>query len=452
MRPRGNAGAQNPGVVRQFFFGNASRFRSDPLSFLLICSNIDGPLVQIDDEVYLVTDPDLIEAVFHDKKRFFVKSLPGEAPGMVNFPASVMNSSGEDWRWKRKSLQSAFHHDRVDRSVKETFALAERHLSQWPDAPAQFDIREGLQPLCLDVGCQFLFGTTLTEAEKTSFIDLADAVMIKTRDRRPFPFWPFDRTEARLKATRQHAYGMASIILARTSRWREENSRLFSEPSTTTQGGPKDWMRDEVAAMILSGLEPMADALAWTLHLLVRHPAILRDVVAEVDRVTSERDGSEAAGLAKLVRTRASLKEALRLFPPAWLTGRIVAEDGNLNGFDLRRGAALMISPWVSHRSGRYFSAPEEYRPDRWLDGTLERRLPRYAFFPFGGGSRRCIGDHFSMTHMLTILACVLRRFTLSAAPGVDVRPYPALVLRPLGIRMILTSRHSRAETNGSCS
>lgn len=441
-----------PGPKGGIFLGNAARYRADPLAFLSLCREFASPLVRVDHNAYLVSNPSLIEAVFHDKNEIFVKTLPASTKSqMVNFPASVMNSSGQDWHQKRKFLQPVFHHRQVDRSVMETFAVAERHLDEWLGDLASTDIRARLQPLCLDAGCHYLFGSTLDDVERATIIALADAIMHKTRDQNRFRIWPFDHAEARLTVALQRARGIIDGMLARTRQSTANNNRLGTITGRQ-QGEPGDWLRDEFAAMILSGLEPMADALAWTLHLLVRHPSTLERVVAEIDAAKSTGDIGSTAGLTHMTETSAAVKEALRLFPPAWMTGRIVARDTQLGGFDLPQGAALMISPWVNHRDRRNFDAPDHFRTDRWLDGTLEQRLPRYAFFPFGGGSRRCIGEHFSMTHMVAILVCLLGRYALREVPGADVRPFPALVLRPSGIRMVLTPRPVIAMGNRRCS
>lgn len=108
-----------------------------------------------------------------------------------------------------------------------------------------------------------------------------------------------------------------------------------------------------------------------------------------------------------------------------------------------------MISPWINHRNARFFEEPDRFRPERWLDGTLQQHLPRYAFFPFGGGIRRCIGEHFSLLHMTLILVCILRRFILEPPSKTRAKAYPALVLRPLNVKLALMPRVFAGETMG---
>ncbi|MGV2109488.1 cytochrome P450 [Agrobacterium vitis] len=438
-----------PNVRQRHLFSNSFRFRKDPLSLLSSCCEINSPLIGIDNGFYVVTAPELIDLVLHDKNQVFRKSLPDEDRGMVNFASSIMNSSGDDWRRKRKVLQPGFHLDAVAKGVDATIEITQGHLDQWQVEPPSSDIRKSLQRLCFDIGCQFFLKTTFGEKEQSAFVILSDLIIAKTRDGIRFPLGPFDRTEARLACARDAAKELAGAALARARQQRQDSNKSVASHDgferSFDEGSDEDdnWLRDEFCTMILSGLEPMSAGLAWTLHLLTAHPDVLRRVTAEIDALATNGDGP--ISLDGLPETRAALKEALRLFPPAWLTGRTVFEDTVLGDFLLPKGSALMISPWVNHRSGRYFDLPEHYRPDRWLDGTLEKRLPRYAFCPFGGGSRRCIGEHFSMIHMTAILVCILRRFTLKRMPHTKVRPYPALVLRPLGVTLSLTPRAPKA-------
>ncbi|BCH67529.1 cytochrome P450 hydroxylase (plasmid) [Agrobacterium vitis] len=413
------------------------------------CREINSPLIGIDKGFYVVIAPELIELVLHDKNQFFRKSLPDEDRGMVNFASSIMNSSGDDWRRKRKVLQPGFNLDAVAKGVDATIEITQGHLDQWQVEPPSSDIRKSLQRLCFDIGCQFFLKTTLGEKEQSAFVILSDLIIAKTRDGIRFPLGPFDGTEARLASARDAAKELAGAALARARQQRQDSDKSVASQDGFERSFDKasdeddNWLRDEFCTMILSGLEPMSAGLAWTLHVLTAHPDVLHRVTAEIDALAANGDGP--ISLDGLPETRAALKEALRLFPPAWLTGRIVFEDTVLGDFLLPKGSAVMISPWVNHRSGRYFDLPEHYRPDRWLDGTLEKRLPRYAFFPFGGGSRRCIGEHFSMIHMTAILVCILKRFTLKRMPHTKVRPYPALVLRPLGVTLTLTPRAPKA-------
>ncbi|MCJ8507082.1 cytochrome P450 [Rhizobium lemnae] len=429
--------------------GNSIRFRWDPLSFLSACQGIDGPIVAIEDGLYLVSGPELIETILHNRDDIFLKTGSSEAGDMVSFPSSLMNSSGEDWSLKRRAMQPDFTLRRVASGLSSTRVITEAHLEQWQTGPRSGDIRKLLQELCLDVGCQFLLGTVLDEEGKEAFLVLSDAIILKTREPVRLPLHCFDRTSYRLTSAREAAKAVARAAIARAGQehGKAGSNNWIGSFVNRTSVEDAEWLCDEFCAMVLSGIEPMSAGLTWTLHLLTSHPDVLQRVIAEVDALSSSEwaAGEGLAGLHPFPEARASLLEALRLFPPAWLTGRTVARDTMLGDFFLAAGSAVMISPWINHRSARFFDEPDRFRPDRWMDGTLQQRLPRYAFFPFGGGIRRCIGEHFSLTHMAFILVCILKRFILKPPSKTQVKAYPALVLRPLGVKLALMPRATAA-------
>ncbi|CAM3673908.1 Cytochrome P450 [Paracidovorax anthurii] len=204
--------------------------------------------------------------------------------------------------------------------------------------------------------------------------------------------------------------------------------------------GRSGWLRDELATMIMSGLEPMADALTWVFYLLALHAGTQQKLADEVRAAAGDTFSVPALDVSRLACANAVMKEALRLYPPAWMTGRIAIREDRLGGFRIPKGTTLTISPWATHRDPRFFHDPDEFLPDRWLDGGLEESS-RYAYLPFGSGSRKCIGDHFSMHQMTMVVAAIVHSFRLELEPGTQVRPYPALVLRPLGVQIRVTPR-----------
>lgn len=434
-----------PYLCRRMSLGNSLRFRWDPLALLSSCHAIESPLIALDDGIYIVTEPEFIETILHDRGDRFQKSGSSDAKDMVSFPFSLMNSSGDDWKAKRRVMQPDFSLRRVTSDGRKTLAITEAHLARWPAGPASLDIRTLLQELCLDVGCQFFLNATLDEEGKAAFMALSDAIILKTRDSLRFPLGRLDRTSYRLAITREKAKAVARKALAKATQQPDvaANTEWSGSFVTHTSSESAEWLCDEFCALVLSGLEPMSAGLTWTVHLLTSHPDVLERVTAEVDtaRCNEWSAGEGVVNLDAFPETRASLMEALRLFPPAWLTGRIVARDTMLGDFFLAAGSALMISPWINHHSARFFDEPQRFKPERWLDKSTQQRLPRYAFFPFGGGIRRCIGEHFSLIHIGLILVSILRRFYLKPMSNSKARPYPALVLRPLGVKIEVSPR-----------
>ncbi|HYP54438.1 MAG TPA: cytochrome P450, partial [Pyrinomonadaceae bacterium] len=162
---------------------------------------------------------------------------------------------------------------------------------------------------------------------------------------------------------------------------------------------------------------------------------------AELDEVLGGR-APTFADLPRLRYAESVVKESLRLYPPAWGVGREALHECEIGGYRVARGTQLLAFPWVTHRDERYFDRPEEFLPERWTDDDFTRRLPKFAYFPFGGGPRVCIGQQLAMMEATLILAAVARRFRLRLAPGAKVEPFAALTLRPRhGVAVVLEKR-----------
>ncbi len=179
-------------------------------------------------------------------------------------------------------------------------------------------------------------------------------------------------------------------------------------------------LRDEAMTLYLAGHETTATTLSWTWYLLATHPHVEERLVAEWATVLGGR-APTVEDLPRLTWTENVIIEALRLYPPVYLIGREALKDQPLGDYVIRRGTTVFLSQWVMHRDSRYYESPLEFRPERWADG-LARRLPKYAYFPFGGGPRVCIGNNFAMMEAVLLLASIGQRyrFTLEPEPPVD--------------------------------
>ncbi len=190
----------------------------------------------------------------------------------------------------------------------------------------------------------------------------------------------------------------------------------------------------------MAGHETTALTLSWTFYLLSEHPEVEMKLAAELEEALGGRTPT-VEDLPKLGYTDAIIKESMRLYPPAWGVGREALEDCEVGGYHVPAKAQLYISQYVVHRLPRHFEDPEAFDPDRWNDG-LEKRLPKYAYFPFGGGPRLCIGQPFAKMEAALLLATVARNFKLELIPGQRVAPQPSITLRPKeGIKMRLKAR-----------
>jgi cytochrome P450 len=183
--------------------------------------------------------------------------------------------------------------------------------------------------------------------------------------------------------------------------------------------------------LFLAGHETTALALAWGWYLLAQHPEVVEKLQAENHQVLKGRTPT-VNDLPNLRYTEMVLNEVMRLYPPAYAVGRQAIHDCTLDGYPVPAGSTILMSQWVVHRDPRFFEEPERFYPERWSDG-LSKRLPRYAYFPFGGGPRICIGNTFALMELPLVLATIAQQFRFSLTDGLVVRPRPQLTLQPDG-------------------
>jgi cytochrome P450 len=204
---------------------------------------------------------------------------------------------------------------------------------------------------------------------------------------------------------------------------------MSSEDEETREKMSDRQLRDEVMTLVAAGHETTANAMTWTLYLLSQHPTIAERLRRELDQVLAGRPPA-LEDLPRLVFTKAVLEESLRLFPPAWIFERQAIIDDEIGGYRVPRKAMVAISPYLMHRNPRYWERPDAFDPDRFSASQTAAR-PKYAYLPFGGGARLCIGNAFAMMEAQIILAMVAQKWSLDLAPGFSVQMEPSVTLRP---------------------
>jgi cytochrome P450 len=199
-------------------------------------------------------------------------------------------------------------------------------------------------------------------------------------------------------------------------------------------------LRDEAMTLYLAGHETTALTLAWAWYALARHPQVEEKLAQEWATVLAGRDPT-SEDLPRLSWTESVIMEVLRLYCPVYVIGREPLEDRELGGFRVRRGTTVFMSQWVTHRDERYYEKPLEFRPERWSEG-LTRQLPKYAYFPFGGGPRVCIGNHFAMMEAILLLATIGQQYHFTLEPYPPVEYELGITLLPkYGIPAVLRRR-----------
>jgi cytochrome P450 len=201
-------------------------------------------------------------------------------------------------------------------------------------------------------------------------------------------------------------------------------------------------LRDEVMTMYLAGHDTTANALSWTWWLLATHPQVEETLLAELQDVVGDRLPT-AADVPRLVYAEQVVQESLRLYPPAYVIGREPLADCTIGRFHVPKGCSVLMPQWVVHHDPRFFPEPEAFLPERWSE-EFRKSLPKYAYFPFGGGPRVCIGNTFAMQEAILVLATMLPRVRFELSAAADVSPWPSVTLRPRhGIRVTVRARQT---------
>ncbi len=440
-----------PRLDGTFLFGNLPEAGRDFLGLMARASRMgDVVEMRIAVPVYLVTPAELVKHVLQDRHMNYRKgALYDRLVPLVG--QGLLTSEGDFWKRQRRLAQPAFHRQKVaafaDVMAKHTQAM----LDRW-EAKAQsgepFDAHEEMMALTLAIIGETLFSVDLTgaAAEVGRAVDVALEVT-EARTRMPFlppAFLPtpgnlrFNRARKTLDALvngiiaqRRATPGEHGDLLGLLMDARDEDGQSMSD----TQ------LRDEVMTLLLAGHETTANALAWWIYLMSKHPEIAERQAAEA--ASLEGDAPTFAQLPKLGYTLRTFEETMRLYPPAYFIGRRAIAEDNLGGYRIPAGATITLSPYVTGRDVRYWPNPEGFDPDRFLPERAAQRPPM-AYFPFAGGPRQCIGNSFALMEMQVIGAMMARRFRLELTPHQHIELDPSITLRPRdGIQVRAVKRRS---------
>jgi cytochrome P450 len=438
-----------PGPRGHWLSGSLPDFRRDRLDFLSRCARDYGDIVSLrlgPRRVFLVNLPDAIEAVLVTQSRNFTKHFALRLNPLV-LGKGLLTSEGDFWLRQRRLAQPAFHRTRIAAYGAVMVDYTQRMLTGW-SAGQTCDILTEMMRLTLAIAAKTLFDAEVgAEADTVgTALQLLQANFIaRFNSLLPLPVWVPTPNNLRLKrAVRQLdeiLYGfirqrrqsgvdrgdLLSLLLH--ARDEDDGSRMTDQQ-----------LRDEAMTLFLAGHETTALTLSWAWYLLATHPEAADRLLAEVRALLDGR-APTVEDLPRLRYTEGVVLEALRLYPPAYVVGREAIRDCEVGGFRVPAGTTLLMSQWVVHRDARYFDEPEKFRPDRWV-GDLAQQLPKFAFFPFGGGPRICIGNTFAMMETVLVLATIAPRFRFTVLPAHPVVPWPTFTLRPRhGIRAVLTPR-----------
>lgn len=421
------------------------------LSGLQFIHRVYGPFVQtrLPMQLYFVSDPAVIDEILVKKADAFRKDRTSRLLGRVIGNGLLVNE-GESWRRQRRLMQPAFHQRHLQTYADLMVGAVQRAASGWHAGQVR-NVHDDMMGVTMAIVAGALFGADV--AGSASHVGKTISAMMEEFGRilglaarfQP-PAWVPTRANRRFRAYAREIDAVIQSIIDQRKKGapadlqRDDLLSLLIGARDEDGAGMSDaQVRDEAMTLFLAGHETTALALSYALALLAQHPADQARLAAEVAHVLGNR-AATFDDLPALVETEYALLEAMRLYPPAWAVGRQALAPVEVGGFQFRRGAEFVISPWVVHRDPKLFPDPDRFDPQRWRD-DLQRRLPRFAYFPFGGGPRVCIGNRFAMMEAKLMLATLLQRFRLETTAETSLALAPSVTLRPRdGVRLRLVS------------
>jgi cytochrome P450 len=429
------------------------KFRRDPLTFFADTQKAYGDIAGFSfgpQQVFLVSHPDWIEDVLVTSAKKFQKGVALQRAKRL-LGEGLLTSEGKQHLTQRRTIQPLFHRQHV-----QGFADAMvRHASQWRDAVnsgATIDMSSEMAGLTLAIVGETLFSSNVQDDADEVRDALAAAFQtfgivflpgLEYFEKLPLPMFKRIRTarerldrvihrvidERRATAAASNDAPLQRDLISMLLAARDPENP--SEPGMTNEQ-----IRDEAMTIFLAGHETTANTMAWTWHLLAGHPQIEAALHDELTRVLDGRTPT-VEDVTKLEYTRAVVAESMRLYPPAWTMGRRAIEAHTIGGHTIAPGALVITSQWVVHRDPRWWKSPDLFDPTRWDKSEPSR--PKYSYFPFGGGSRVCIGESFAWTEAILLVATIAQRWRFASVTKPELEP--RITLRPKNLQMQAVAR-----------
>ncbi|MDX1993846.1 MAG: cytochrome P450 [bacterium] len=405
-----------------------------------------GDIVQIPlagRTITFINHPDYIKHVLVDNHANYRKGRALQAARAV-VGNGLLTSEGDFHQRQRRMIQPAFHKKRIATYADVMLNRTQNQMAHWKDG-SSVDLHHEMMTLTMRIVAECLFDVDVSSDAKVlgaaletflAHFSLLDASPLGQRLAR----LPLPRSIQRRRAMKTLDDAIYHFITQRRLLSQDElNERddllsmLLAAVDEEADGDrmTNQQVRDEVMTLFLAGHETTANALSWTFYLLMQHPQIASQHIAELDAVLGDR-AATVEDLPRLKYNRMVFSEAMRLYPPAWSIGRRAVQADEIGGYPIAPGSTVLMSQWVMHHDERYWNEPQLFRPERFDPDTLHNR-PRYAYFPFGGGPRLCIGEPFAWMEGELLLATIAQKWRFTLKPGVTVQPEPIITLRLKG-------------------
>lgn len=435
-----------PGPKGHFLMGSIPEIKRDRVKFLLDLQRDYGDVVRIrlgPFEGVVLFHPDGIQHILQDNQSNYSKETRTYASLKALAGNGLICSNGDFWLRQRRLMQPAFHQHQInamnEMMCRETNSMLERWEPFIRDGQT-LNVAHEMMRLSLEIATQALFGSKVHDpdrllAKSVSFL-MSDTAF---RFENPFypPLWvPVSRNRQFNSAMQDFDQVIYSMITERRRNSQEQTGDLLDMLMQAQEEGNGERMsdkqlRDEVVTLFLAGHETSAIALSWTLYLLSQHPEIEKRLRSELHQVLAGKDPT-LVDLPNLVYTRMVIEESMRLYPPAWLTERKALVDDEIGGYLIRAGTTLAITQYVTHRHPDFWDDPHTFNPERFAPQYSGQRPP-YAYFPFGGGARQCIGKNLALLETQLVLSMIVQHCRFNLLPDWQVQTEPELSLRLKG-------------------
>lgn len=402
-------------------------------------------------DFYLLNHPEIVKQVLvQTNSRSFSKKQEKDVM-RVFFGNGLLTSNGSYWLRQRRLMQPAFHRKLMADYGQIMISATEELLNRCRPGQER-DLNEDMMNLTLEISARAFFSTELGDDAneiRAAFEEIRAAfnkslgtvVLDFLLSYTPLPNdWRFRKAIRRLDRVAYNIIRQRRLdpeppddLLSMLIQARDKNG----QPLTDRQ------LRDELVTLLFVGHETTALALTWTWYLLATHPDVEAKLVNELQAVLAGRTPA-AADVPDLPYTESVLKESMRLYPPVWgMDLRIAVEDCEIDGYPIAKGSILIASQWLLHRNPRWFSEPDQFLPERWTK-AFTKKLPDYAYFPFGGGPRLCLGAGFAMLEAILIVATMAQKYRFTLVPDQMIEPEYTLTLQSKhGLKVILEEREA---------
>lgn len=438
-----------PGPKNSPIVGNFFAFRANPLVYLTNAARRYGDIVYfrvMKQHLYVLSHPDFVRDVLVTNQNNFVKSRALDRARIL-LGEGLLTSEGRHHLRQRRLVQPAFHRERLAGYAAAMSECAVR----WRERvrPGHMDIAREMPQLTLTIVAKTLFSADVASdapeigAAMTSVLEMFDLLLLPFSDflhKLPLPsVRRFEKARTLLDGT---IYG---LIEARRKSGVDTGDLLSmlllaQDEAEDGTGMTDEQVRDEAITLFIAGHETTANALIWTWYLLAQHPEVEQRLHQEIDVVLGDRP-PELSDVPQLRYAEMILAEALRLYPPAWAVGRRALAPFMVGGFEVPARSICIMSQYIVHRDARWFPNPEKFDPERWQPEAREAR-PKFSYFPFGGGTRVCIGERFAWMEGVILMAAIAQKWRFRLETGQRVEPLPLVTLRVRnGLRVIAEPR-----------